>query len=139
MSVPVEPWAKWIEPADALLKQAYYRILGMISWHAPINESVEAIRWLAENRRGGTLTYFGRTALPLTPELPVGRFFSVYSWDNVEPFLGVKMNTWVIGSDQVQNTAYLRKQWWRMYIVESMLKRAGLGKEVITSQEQLTL
>ena len=120
-----EEWMKWVEPADDLLRQAYYRILGMISFHAPINESIKAIQYLAETRRGGTVSYWGRTFFPFDP-VPFGQFFIVYSWDNVEVYPGLKMNVWIVGSDHTRNTAYLRKQWWRLYIIEAMAKALGL-------------
>jgi len=120
-----EPWKRWIRPADDLVRQAYYRILGAISFHAPIDESIKAIEWLAKYKRGGTLTYWGRTIFPFEP-IRLGKFFRVWSWDNLEVYPKIRMSLWVYGSDYSPNTAYLRKQWWRLYIFEAIMRALGL-------------
>jgi hypothetical protein len=111
--VPPEVWRKWVDPADQLLKQAYYRILGMITFHGPIAETIEAIKWLAANRRGGVLT-----------PMHVGAV-TVYKWEGVQPYEGVSMNVYVIGSSLTQNTGYLREQWWKLYLLESLARRVA--------------
>lgn len=121
-------WERWIQPADDLVRQAYYRILGAISFHAPIEESILACQYLAETKRGGVISYWGRTAFPFT-RAPVGKLFTVYSWDRLEAYPDLFMNMWIYGSSK--NTAYLRKQWWRLYIVEAAAKAAGLSKELL--------
>lgn len=112
-----ETWTKWVQPADDLLRQAYYRILGMVSFHAPLSESIKAAQYLAESTRGGKITYWGRTAIPGIP-LPVGRIFNVYSWDGCEIYPGIKMDLWIYGTEKGSNTVYVRKRWYRFYIVE---------------------
>lgn len=121
----IEGWEKWIEPADDLLRQCYYRILGMISFHAPILEAIEALKFLAETRRGGTINYWGRTAVPAVP-VGAGKFFHVYSWEGCEVYPGIKMDLWIYGSEYSENVAYVRKRWYRLYVVDLFAERLGL-------------
>lgn len=118
---------KWTGPADDLIRQAYYRILGAISFHAPISESIKAIQYIAQTKRGGDLTYWGKTRDPFQPR-PGGIIFDVWSWDGLEAYPGITMNIWVYGSEYSNNTAFLRKQWWRLYIFEAVAKSMGILK-----------
>jgi len=108
---PLEDWKKWISPADDLVGQAYYRILGAISFHAPIAEALPAIEYLAETKRGGIIE-----------SVKDYGFFRIWSWNQVEAYPGIKMDLWVIGSPYSNNTAYLRKRWWKLYLVEAVAK-----------------
>lgn len=104
-------WEKWVPAADDLVRQAYYRILGAISFHGPISETIEAIKYLVETKRGGTLELVKSQGS-----------IQIWSWDGVEAYPGVKIDLWVIGSKHSNNTSYLRKRWWKLYLIESMAK-----------------
>ncbi len=106
-----EEASRWIPPADHLLGQVFYRILGAISFHAPIDEAIEAIKYLAETKRGGTLEFVKSKG-----------FFQIWSWNGVEAYPGVKMDLWVFGSKYSNNVAYLRKRWWKLYLIDVAAK-----------------
>lgn len=122
-----EEWEKWVGPADDLIDQAYYRILGMISFHAPISEAIKAIEYLAKTKRGGTLTYWGTTFVPGIPwraiPVEIPRRFKVYSWEDIEVYPGVFMDMWIYGSERSENTAYVRKRWYNLYMIEDFVRR----------------
>ena len=115
-------WEKWVPVADDLVRQTYYRILGAVSFHGPISETIEAIKYLMETKRGGTLEI-----------VKSGGLFQIWSWDGVEAYPRVKMDLWVIGSKYSNNTAYLRKRWWKLYLIEAMAKT--LFKQSIAREE----
>ena len=122
-----EEWEKWVAPADDLIRQCYYRIVGAISFHAPIEESIKAVEYLAETKRGGTITYWGRTFSPLKP-IKLGKLFRVWSWDDLDAYPDVKMSIWIYGSDYSSNTAFLRKKWYRLYLLRTLAKTLGTFK-----------
>ena len=133
--IPLEEWAKWIRPADYLLGQAYYRILGWVSFHAPISEAIKAIEWLANHGRGGTLEYWGSTYVPAVPwrmvPLEWSRFFQVYSWNDVEVYPGVYMDVWIYGSDKTENVAFIRKRWWNLYLLEDFAAKWKVPLKIV--------
>jgi len=96
-----EPWEKWVPVVTALLKQAYYRVLSFVSFHAPIDDAVKAIEHVVETEHMGKI-------YPVIP----GR---VYRWDGAEVFPGILMNVWVFGSPtRKKNTVYARVGWWTL-------------------------
>ena len=98
-----EEYMKWIPVAEALLLQAYYRTLGMVSIHAGINDVYRALQELS-TKRGGTLVWKleGRVA----------------RWDDLDVFPGVKMSIYILGSQLRQkNTVYIRVGFWQSYLL----------------------
>jgi len=96
---------KWIAPAEDLLRQAYYRILGMISYHAPLAESYKACEAISQ-RRGGDLYWVVKDR--------------VAKWEGVEVYPGIRMSLWIFGGPR--NTVYCRTAWWKLYVLESFTK-----------------
>jgi len=106
-----EPWMKWVPVVEALLRQAYYRVLSFVSFHASIDESVKAIEYLTSTKGMGKI-------YPVIP----GR---VYRWDGAEVFPGITMNVWVFGSPtRKKNTVYARVGWWTLTL---LVKKQGLA------------
>jgi len=105
----VEPWRKWIPIVDALTLQSYYRVLSMVSFHVPIDEAIQAIRYVAETKRGGVV-------YSVIPD-------RVYRWDGLEVFPGIKINLWVFGSPtRRKNTVYARVGWWTLTLFAEALR-----------------
>lgn len=98
---------KWIPGADSLVTQAWYRVLGVVSIHAPINEVFQAIQEGLLPKRGGQLYWVreGRLA----------------RWEDLEVWPGVRMSIWILGQRVANNTAYLRIGWWRLYLTDAAL------------------
>lgn len=104
-----EEFMKWIPVCDALVLQAYYRVLSFVSIHAPIDEVYQAIKHLAETKRGGDVYW----AHPLLE----GR---VARWDGLEVYPDIKMSLWVFGSKlRRKNTVYARVGWWNFYLIST--------------------
>jgi len=104
-----EPWQKWVPVVDSLTLQAYYRVLTFVSFRVPINEAIQAIKYVAETKRGGTVY----TVIP----------DRVYRWDGLEVFPGIRMNLWVFGSPtRRKNTVYCRVGWWTMTLFTEALR-----------------
>ena len=100
-----EDYTKWVPVAEALLIQAYYRTLGMVSMHAGINDIYKALEEISA-RRGGTLIWKleGRVA----------------RWDDLEVFPGIKMSIYIIGGALRQkNTVYVRVGFWQSYLLRA--------------------
>lgn len=111
----VEPWRKYVPVIDHLLWQAYYRVLGFISFPAPVDESFQAVQNLSE-QLGGKVYW--------VPTLE-GR---VFRWDDVEFSPGLKMGLWFVGSKiRGKNTVMCRRGWWTLYLTEPILLIAGAG------------
>jgi len=102
-----EEWERWVPVADALVLQAYYRVLSFVSMHAPVDQAFQAIKHLAETKRGGTVYWV------VEPY--------VAKWDNLEVFPGIKMTLWVFG--RKRNTVYARRGWWALYLLDVQVKR----------------
>jgi hypothetical protein len=104
-----EDWERWIPVADALVLQAFYRVLSFVSFHAPINEAIHAVKKIAETKRGGTI-------YTVIPE-------RVYRWDGLEVYPGIRMNLWVFGSPtRRKNTVYARVGWWTLTLMTEALR-----------------
>jgi len=113
-----EPWRKWIAPADALVIQAYYRVLSFVPFHAPIDEAIQAVKYIAETKRGGII-------YPVIEGC-------VYRWDGVEVWPGIRINLWVFGSGiRRKNTVYGRVGWWTLWIFTEALR--ARAKRLISS------
>lgn len=92
----------WVPVIDRLLWQCYYRILSFISYHAPIDESYEAVNVLARER-GGDVHW----VIP-------GR---VFRWDGLTLSPGITMSVWFFGSAiRRKNTVMARVGWWSLWI-----------------------
>jgi hypothetical protein len=96
---------KWIGPAEDLLRQAYYRILGIISYHAPLSEAYKACEVVA-GKRGGNLYWVVKDVLA--------------KWEDVEVYPGITMSLWILGGPT--NTIYVRTAWWKLYVLESLTR-----------------
>ena len=104
-----EAWERWIPVADSLVLQAYYRVLSCVSFHAPIDEAIQAVKKIAETKRGGTV-------YTVIPE-------RVYRWDGLEVYPGIRMNLWVFGSPiRGKNTVYARVGWWTLTLMTETLR-----------------
>lgn len=113
----VEAWTKWGPVIEKLLWQCYYRILGFISFPAPVDESFLAAQKLSEEL-GGKVYW-----------VLEGR---VFRWDDVEFSPGLKMSLWFVGSEiRRRNTVMARRGWWTLYITEPILLLVGLAHERI--------
>jgi hypothetical protein len=95
----------WTPVIKKLLWQAYYRILGLISFHGPIEESFEATKAMSEREYGGDVYW-----------VLEGR---VFRWDDVEISPGITMKIWFIGTRG--NTVMLRRGWWSLYLVQELV------------------
>jgi len=110
--VAEEPeYMRWVAPLDNIIFQAWYRVLSFVSLHAPINEVYEAARYIAENKRGGTVYWVipGRAA----------------RWDDldVNPPHGVKMTVWIFGSAiRKKNSVVARRGFWALYLFDPYVK-----------------
>jgi len=96
---------RWVGPAEDLLRQAYYRVLGVISFHAPLEEAYGACELLV-GRRGGRLYWVVEGVLA--------------KWEDVEVYPGIRMSLWIFGGPR--NTVYCRTAWWKLYVVESLTR-----------------
>ncbi len=106
-----ESFEKWIPVADALVLQAYYRVLSFVSMHAPIDEVFLAIQEIAKTKRGGDVYWL--------PNLK-GR---VARWDGFEVYPGIQMSLWVFGSSlRRKNTVYVRVGWYTLEIFTATLR-----------------
>jgi len=104
-----EAWERWIPVADALVLQAYYRVLSFVSFHGPIDEAIQAVKYIAKTKRGGTV-------YTVVPD-------RVYRWDGVEVYPGIKMNLWVWGSPlRRKNTVYGRVGFWTLTLMTEALR-----------------
>jgi len=103
-------WKKWIPVCDALVLQAYYRVMSFVSIHAPVREVFEAVKHIAETKRGGKVYWVveGRVA----------------RWDNLEVFPGIKMTLWIFGRQR--NTVYARRGWWTLYLFDVAVKSLAM-------------
>jgi len=100
-----EEWRRWIPVAEALILQAYYRTLGIVSIHAGINDVFLAVQDIS-TRRGGKLYWMleGRVA----------------RWDNLEVFPGVTTSLYILGSQiRHKNTVYIRVGFWQNYLLRA--------------------
>ena len=100
-----EEWRRWIPVCDALILQAYYRTLGMVSIHTGIKDVFLAIQEIS-TRRGGKLYWIleGRVA----------------RWDNLEVFLGITTSLYILGSSiRQKNTVYIRVGFWQNYLLRA--------------------
>ena len=100
-----EEWRKWVPVAEALILQAYYRTLGMVSIHTGIDNVFLAIQEIS-TRRGGKLYWIleGRVA----------------RWDNLEVFPGVTTSLYILGSPiRQKNTVYARVGFWQNYLLRA--------------------
>lgn len=103
-----EGWERWIPVARRLLDQAYYRILSFISFHAPLEEAYLALEAI-QSELGGNLYW-------VRPD-------KLAKWENLEIYPNIYMSLWIFGGPR--NTVYARIGWWRLYILESMIRRAS--------------
>lgn len=100
-----DEWRKWVPVCDALILQAYYRTLGMVSIHTGINDVFPAIQEISV-RRGGKLYWIleGRVA----------------RWDSLEVFPGVTTSLYIFGSSiRQRNTVYARVGFWQNYLLRA--------------------
>ena len=103
-----EEWRKWVPVADQLVLQAYYRTLGMVSMHAPIDQVYQAVQEISKTKRGGDIHW--------VPNLE-GR---VARWDNLEVYPGITTSLYVLGSPiRRKNTVYIRVGFWQSYILRA--------------------
>ncbi len=102
-----EEWLKWVPVADSLVLQAYYRVLSFVSMHAPVDQVFQAIKYIAETKRGGEVYWV------VEPR--------VAKWENLEVYPGIKMTLWVFGRNR--NTVYARRGWWALYLLNVQVKR----------------
>ena len=102
-------YQKWIPVADALVLQAYYRTLGMVSMHAPIDQIYPAIQEISSTKRGGDIHWVVQDR--------------VARWDNLEVYPGVTMSLYIFGSPiRKKNTVYTRVGFWQSYILRAPTK-----------------
>jgi len=95
---------------DALVVQAYYRVLSFVSFHLGIDASFKAAEHLAETKRGGKVYW--------VVEDRIAR------WDDVEVFPGIRITLWLFGSKARQkNTCLCRRGWWSLYLLDVQVKR----------------
>jgi len=99
---------KWGSIVERVTFQVYYRVLGMVSIHVPIDEAFTVCQGLTE-KRGGSVYW-------VVPK-------SVFRWDGVQVDHGVKENIWVIGSTiRRRNTAFIRVGWWTLTLFTEALR-----------------
>jgi hypothetical protein len=104
-----EAWERWVPVADSLVLQAYYRVLSFVSFHAPIEEAIQAVKRLADTKRGGTVY----TVIP----------DRVYRWDGLEVFPNIHVNLWIFGSPmRKKNTVYARVGFWTLTLMTEALR-----------------
>lgn len=91
-----------------LLNQAYYRQLGIVAIHAPVDEVYKAVEELAAEHGGVAYWAHDRTE---------GHAFR---WDGIEMFPDIPpMNLWFFGGKRRrENTVMVRRGWWAMYIID---------------------
>lgn len=104
MSEPTD-FRRWIPGADSLVTQAWYRVVGVVSIHAPVTEVFQAIQEGLLPKRGGELFWVRKD--------------TVARWDDLEVWPGIRMSLWVFGRGL--NTVYLRVGWWTLYITQVFL------------------
>jgi len=102
-------WEKWVPVVDSLVKQCYYRVLSFISWHGPIDDAYKAAKKISREKRGGHVYWVVK-----------GR---VFRWDNLEVYPGIYMSVWCFGGKlRKKNTVMARVGWWKLYIIDAMIK-----------------
>lgn len=101
---------KWLPVISRLLWQVYYRVLGLVSYHADINESFKAATYLSQNN------YLGNTFGGNVYWVVEG---SVFRWDDVELAPEIKMNVWFFGRQR--NTVMARRGWWALYVLDPVI------------------
>lgn len=104
----VTPVDKWGSIVQRVTFQVFYRVLGMVSIHAPIDEIYETCQSLTETM-GGSVYW-------IVPG-------SVFRWDGVHVDHTVKQNIWILGSKlRRKNTAFVRVGWWTLTLFTETLK-----------------
>ena len=99
---------KWGSIVQRVTFQVYYRVLGSVSIHAPIDEIYKVAQGLSE-KMGGTVYW-------VVP----GR---VFRWDGAQVDHTITENVWVFGSTiRRRNTAFLRVGWWTLTLFTETLK-----------------
>jgi hypothetical protein len=99
---------KYIPVVDTLVNQAYYRVLSFVSFRAPIDEAYQACQSLID-KRGGKLYWVieGRVA----------------KWEDFEVYPDIKMSVYLFGSKiRRKNTVMCRVGWWKMYLIDTIIK-----------------
>jgi len=110
-SEALEEWEKAIHVLDALVVQAYYRVLSFVSFHLGIDASFKAAQHLAETKRGGKVYWVVEHA-------------GIARWDDVEVFPNIKIALWLFGSKiRQKNTVIARRGWWALYLLDVQVKR----------------
>lgn len=109
---PVEPQEnRWVPVVEDLQKQLYYRQLGIVSMHGPVDEVVAAAAWLARNRKGGNVFW-------TTPG-------AVARWEGAEVYPGIFINEWLYGGPR--NTVLTRVGFWKLYVTRGAPRLLELG------------
>jgi len=104
----VELMEKWGSIVERITFQVYYRVMGMVSVHAPIDEVYKVCQGLIE-KKGGTVYW-------VIPK-------SVFRWDGVQVDHGVTENIWIVGSAmRRRNSAFIRVGWWTLTLFTETLR-----------------
>jgi len=104
----VELMDKWGSVVQRVTFQVYYRVMGVVSIHAPIDEVYTVCQVLTE-KMGGSVYW-------VVPK-------SVFRWDGVQVDHGVTQNIWVFGSVvRRRNVVFLRVGWWTLTLFTEALK-----------------
>lgn len=109
-----EDWEKLLPVITRLLWQTYYRIFGMISFHATVWDSYNAAKWLSDNpyllhSHNGQVSWVIENR--------------VFIWEDVEVSPGIIMTVWFFGGPR--NTVMVRRGWWTLYLVRTTISALG--------------
>jgi hypothetical protein len=96
---------KWVNLVDSILFQVYYRTLGMVSLHGPVEEIYEACEILQKGKRGGNLYWV------ITDRIA--------NWEDVKVADEITMTVRIFGSAiRGKNTVFMRKGFFTSYLID---------------------
>jgi len=99
----------WAPIIERIVFQVFYRQLGMVAIHCPIDVAAKAIDILTKEKGYGNWKW-----------LLEGR---VLVWFDIPIDSAMKIHAYVFGSKlRRQNTVFVRQGFWRMYVLEAGLR-----------------
>jgi hypothetical protein len=99
----------WAPIVERIVFQVFYRQLGMVAIHCPIDVAAKAIDYLAREKGYGKWKWLleGRALV----------------WFDIPVDSALKIHAYVFGSKlRRQNTVFVRQGFWRMYVIEVGLR-----------------